>query len=80
MLQEAGHIQSEVHRPGEVVWVCVHPAYYLETEQEEQKEREKELNMDSSCADLLKTSKPSKLKLIVSSKPQLPLVRLSEAT
>lgn len=78
MLQEAGHVQSEVHRPGEVVWVCVHPANYLESKRN--KKREKELNMDSSCADPLKTSKPSKLKLIVSSRPQLPFVRLSEAT
>lgn len=29
VLQEARHVQSEVHRPGEVVWVCVHPANYL---------------------------------------------------
>lgn len=29
MLQETGDVQSKVRRPGEVVWVCVHPAYDL---------------------------------------------------
>lgn len=34
----------------------------------------------SSCSDILKASKPSKLMLIVLNRPQLPLVCLSEAT
>lgn len=45
MLQETRHVQSKVSGSGEVVWVCVHPANYLDDgkeAEEDRKERKRE--------------------------------------
>lgn len=38
VFQEAWHVQAVVHRPGEVVWVCVNPANNLDTRPTKRKE------------------------------------------
>lgn len=81
VLQEPRNVQSEVPRPGEVVWVCVHPANYLEGARKSKRERVKDWRiLCQSKGSPLKTSKPSKLKQIIPSRPQLPFACLSEAT
>lgn len=79
MLQETRHVQSKVRGPGEVVWVCVHPANYLDDGTEthgEKRKREREqaqknklkIEMSEtkgSRANTPKARNPSKLKPIL---------------
>lgn len=83
VLQETGHVQAEVHRPGEVVWVCVYPANYLWRAKQGEKER-KELKMELSQENRIlpcwKPANPPKPETIASNRPQVPSVCASEAT
>lgn len=80
MLQETRHVQSKVSGSGEVVWVCVHPANYLDESKRSRKKAEKEQNklkielseQRIPNANMPKTRNPSKLKRILPNKPQLP--------
>lgn len=90
VLQEARHIQSEVHRPWEVVWVCIHPANDLGRASKIKRERRgKDWSVRSACQSKMEFClseaepicwKPSKLKLFVPGRPQLPFACLSVAT
>lgn len=92
MLQETRHVQSKVVGSGEVVWVCVHPANYLDDGKEtqgEKKEREQaqknKLKIElsetrGSQANMLKIRNPSKQKPILPGEPQRPSACVSAAT
>lgn len=72
MLQETRHVQSKVHGSGEVVWVCVHPANYLDDSKESKRKNKLKIELSEakgSHASMLKTRNPSKLKPILPSEP-----------
>lgn len=83
MLQETRHVQSKVHGSGEVVWVCVHPANYLDDSKESKRKNKLKIELSEargSHASVLRTRNPSKLKPILPSEPQLPSACVSAAT
>lgn len=48
MLQETRHVQSKVHGSGEVVWVCVHPANYLDDSKESKRKNKLKIELSEA--------------------------------